>query len=363
MESVCSTVQSVVRTELAPTILIPAHNEATSILETLTSLRNQTTRPARIVVIADNCVDDTVSLAQQGGAEVFETQGNTNKKAGALNQWLDANLSGLPDESLVMVMDADSSLDSAFVSNAMEYIITKGFDACGGVFQGKPGGGFVGMLQRNEYARYARDVERKNGKTLVLTGTATVFTAASLKAVVQGRVSGRLPNKGGAHVYDTTVLTEDNELTFAYLTLGFKIIAPADCSLTTEVMETWPALWRQRLRWKRGAIENNVQYGFNRITAKYWGLQAWGFLGLIVTSVYLTTLTLSLVTGSLHFFWVWSVVAGIYVVERVVTVAKRGWKQALLASVLIIETPFDLFLQAIHAKAFFDAARRAKSSW
>ena len=140
------------------TVLIPSHNEGTiadgsaQITETLESLAAQSYQPDRIVVIADNCSDDTVELAQISGATVFETVNNADKKAGALNQWLRTNLPTLPDSDLVMVMDADSALYPDFLENALEYI-AGGYHAVGGVFLGKPGGGFIGMLQRNEYAR------------------------------------------------------------------------------------------------------------------------------------------------------------------------------------------------------------------
>lgn len=290
------------------TILIPSHNEGTKpngsvqITETLTSLAQQTYKPDRIIVIADNCVDDTVELAIKNGTEVFETVNNSDKKAGALNQWLNANLSQLTDDDLVMIMDADSSLYNDFLENALVYI-RQGYHAVGGVFLGKPGGGFVGMLQRNEYARYARDVQRKRGKTLVLTGTATVFTVKCLRDVLNGRRAGKIPGAGTGEpeVYDTKSLTEDNELTFALLHLGYKIIAPRECGLTTEVMETWSDLFKQRYRWKRGAIENNWHYGVTRYTLKYWGLQIWGTIGILATMMYVAALVYAIATDNVHF--------------------------------------------------------------
>ena len=45
-------------------------------------------------------------------------------------------------------------------------------------------------------------------------------------------------------------------------------------------MASWSDLARQRVRWKRGAVENLVDYGLTRVTAPYWGRQApqppWG---------------------------------------------------------------------------------------
>ena len=76
------------QTPLRLTALVPAHDEALTIAATLESLRGQSRPPDRIVVVADNCTDDTAEIARQHGAEVFTTVNNTHKKAGALNQAL-----------------------------------------------------------------------------------------------------------------------------------------------------------------------------------------------------------------------------------------------------------------------------------
>ena len=225
------------------------------------------------------------------------------------------------------------------------------------------------MLQRNEYARYARDVARKHGKTLVLTGTATLFKVDCLKNVIEARKLGLIPRKGSEpvdnpSVYDIKVLTEDNELTFALLHLGYRIIAPAYCKLQTEVMPTWRALWRQRLRWKRGAIENNVQYGLTRHTLKYWGLQIWGTIGILFVITYLTTLVYAIfAVGHIDIRPIWMLVSVVYILERAITVKQRGWKQSLLASVLVVEMGFDFYLQAVHIKAICDALMRTERKW
>ena len=67
---------------------MPAHDEEAVLGRTLDSLASQTRRPDRVLVIADNCTDGTVDVARAHGVEVVETVGNTEKKAGALNQQL-----------------------------------------------------------------------------------------------------------------------------------------------------------------------------------------------------------------------------------------------------------------------------------
>lgn len=357
------------------TVLVPAHKGGTipgsstrpQILEMLDSLQAQTHPVDRIIILVNNCHDDTPQLAAAAGADVQYVPANPHKKAGALNWWLDAQLAHLADDDLLLVMDADTILQPDFIAKAMHYV-ARGYHAIGGVFLGKDDRSFVGMLQRNEYARYARDVKRRNGKTLVLTGTATLFTARCLKDVIYGREEGIIPSSATgnepAQVYDTKALTEDNELTFALLHLGYKIIAPEECGLQTEVMSSWQDLARQRYRWKRGAIENNRHYGLTRYTWNYWRLQLWGQLGIIVTLIYLTTLAWATLTGHLDFYWIWIVVTVIYAIERFVTVvARRGVLQGFIGSLLVIEMPYDIFLQLVQLKAIVAASFKTKSSW
>jgi cellulose synthase/poly-beta-1,6-N-acetylglucosamine synthase-like glycosyltransferase len=344
------------------TVLIPAHNEGNQITETIASLKSQQRRPDRVLVIADNCTDATAALALLCGAEVMRTRRNPHKKAGALNQVLQRLLPILGPDDAVLVMDADSALDPGFIHHGVRYLASGRFAAVGGTFTGKPGGGIVGMFQRNEYARYARDVRRLSGKALVLTGTATLFRATALHEVVTARGTDRLP--GRHQVYDVRVLTEDNELTLAILHLGLRILCPRECTLTTEVMATWGDLFRQRLRWKRGALENLVDYGWTPVTRAYWGRQLLSLIGIIVTFTYLVTVAYSLLwLGEIRLSPLWTAVTVIFITERVVTVRSRGRAQMALAALLIVEMTFDVFLQIVQAKAFWEAAWRKERKW
>jgi biofilm PGA synthesis N-glycosyltransferase PgaC len=343
-------------------VLIPAHNEQRRLAGTLQSLAAQTHPPSEVIVVCDNCVDDTAAIAAEHGALVFTTNGNSHRKAGALNQALRWLLPLLDAHDIVLVQDADSALDPAFVQNALVRL-GEGYGAVGGVFRGSGGGGFVGHLQRNEYARYARDVARRRGRCLVVTGTAAVFRAGVLAEVSAARRSGLLPaGDGHGGVYDTSVLTEDNELTFALLHLGHRVLSPPECTLETEVMETWRDLWRQRLRWKRGAVENCVQYGLTRVTWRYWGRLLLTAAGVAVTAAYLGTLVAAPFIGGLHLHAFWLGLSGVFVLERVVTVRQRGWVRMALAATMY-ELVLDYFLQACHAKAYFDALLRTSRNW
>ncbi len=256
-------------------VFIPAHNEQAVLGRALMSLAQQSRPAHRVVVVADNCTDETVRVAREHGVEVIETVANTQKKAGALNQVLAAHLASVEADNsgdVVMVMDADSTIAPEFLEIALELLESDpDLMAVGGLFSGEPGNGVLGQLQRNEFTRYQRILGRREGRVFVLTGTGSLFRTYALRAVAQTRGS-LFPGTAG-DVYDTLAMTEDNELTLALKTLGGKMRSPAPCRVTTEVMSSWRDLFRQRLRWQRGGLENVGAYGLTPTTDRYWGQQ------------------------------------------------------------------------------------------
>ena len=90
-------------------ILVPAHNESQHILPTLRCLQMQVQAGDRLLVIADNCNDDTAKLARECGAEVIERQNDSLRGKGyALAFGVDA-LRNCPPEVLIVV-DADCTV-------------------------------------------------------------------------------------------------------------------------------------------------------------------------------------------------------------------------------------------------------------
>ncbi len=87
-------------------ILIPAHNESSVIAQTIERLRPQIRTRDRIVVVADNCSDNTADVARLAGAEVVERCDPNNRGKGFA---LDAGVRFLEKEptDVVIVFDAD----------------------------------------------------------------------------------------------------------------------------------------------------------------------------------------------------------------------------------------------------------------
>lgn len=349
--------------EVTVTALIPAHNEEAALGETLPALLAESRKPDRVVVVADNCTDRTVEIARSFGVEVFVTVDNSERKAGALNQILNDLLPGLGDNDVVMVMDADTTLDAGFIGIAVEHFTDdRGLMAVGGIFYGEEGHGLIGQFQRNEYTRYARQIARRRGKVFVLTGTSSMFRARALRTVSEERGSS-LPGRYG-DVYDTAALTEDNELTIALKTLGALMMSPARCSVVTELMPSWTTLWRQRLRWQRGALENLGAYGVAPATLRYWGQQAGIGYGVIALTSFFLLMFLTIVAiDTWIWFPFWLGLGMIFVLERVLTVWKGGWRARFLALSLFPELLYDLFLDVVYIKGILDITLRRKARW
>ena len=345
------------------TVLVPAHQEEAVIGLTLESLAAQSRPPDRVVVVADNCTDRTVEIAREHGVDVLETQGNTEKKAGALNQALDQVLPNATAADVILVMDADSTITVDYLAVALGLMEDDPeLMAISGLFYGEGGGGLIGQLQRNEYARYQRVVSRRPERVFVLTGTASVIRASALRAVAAAR-GPLIPGPPGK-VYDTLAMTEDNELTLALKTLGAKLYAPPQCVVTTEIMTNLRDLWRQRLRWHRGAIENIGVYGLTRSAAMYWRQQIGLAYGVIAFLSYLVFVLITfLAADSIRWSLFWVVVGMVFVAERMVTVWSVGWRGRLVAAPIVVELAYALYLQLCFLASLVQIGRGKKADW
>ncbi|GAB4140318.1 MAG: glycosyltransferase family 2 protein [Planctomycetaceae bacterium] len=96
-------------------VLIPAHNEQAVIEQTLQALLPTLSADDRVVVIADNCTDNTALLARALGAEVVERYDDENRgKAFALQAGIQFLSASPPD--VVVVLDADCKVENNLVS-------------------------------------------------------------------------------------------------------------------------------------------------------------------------------------------------------------------------------------------------------
>jgi cellulose synthase/poly-beta-1,6-N-acetylglucosamine synthase-like glycosyltransferase len=95
--------------------LIPAHDESRGILPTLNDLKDQLGPNDRLVVVADNCSDDTAEVAEASGADVIKRNDPAKRGKGYA---LDFGLRSLQDSDpkIVVVVDADCRLEKDALS-------------------------------------------------------------------------------------------------------------------------------------------------------------------------------------------------------------------------------------------------------
>lgn len=343
--------------------LIPAHNEQILLPAAIRSLEEQTVAVDQIVVVSDNSTDLTPAIARTWGGSValFESVGNTNKKAGALNQALDALLPALDDDDWVFVVDADSRVVPAFVAHALAAVRddpTVG--AVGGIFLGCGEGNLLGHLQSTEYVRYAREIGRDRARAKVLTGTATFVTARALRATQLARAAGTLPGTG---YYHSGALCEDFELTLALKSLGHRCVSPKQCQVFTEVMADVPALWRQRTRWQRGALQALGWYGRSAVALPYRLKQAEMGAG-ILAMIVLTLVTLwSARAGTLAFQPFWASLALVFYAERLVSGWRAGRTGRRLAAWVVPEMLYDALIMAVYLTVYAKVLLRTEAVW
>ncbi len=92
-------------------VLIPAHNESTGIIPTLQSLKTQLIAGDRIVLVADNCTDDTAGIAVSAGIEVIERVNLTQRGKGFALDFGMRHLANEPPE-VVVIVDADCIVEA-----------------------------------------------------------------------------------------------------------------------------------------------------------------------------------------------------------------------------------------------------------
>ena len=87
-------------------VIVPAHNESSGLVPTITDIRAQLGAGDRLLVVADNCVDDTASVAASSGAEVIKRDDPTRVGKGYALDFALKHLS-LDPPAVVVVIDAD----------------------------------------------------------------------------------------------------------------------------------------------------------------------------------------------------------------------------------------------------------------
>ena len=349
------------RTGAITVAIIPSRNEAAMIADAITGLRAQTRPPHMIIVVANNCTDNTAAVARAAGADVIEMPRNPDLKAGALNYGIETILPSLADTDRIFIQDADTVCVPRWLELAGDVMDADPRAVVSGRYACKAEHGLIGMMQRNEFARECRRIDRREDRTHILVGTSTLLPVGLLREVLAARAAGELP---AGYVYVPASITEDYELTLAAKTLGWRTRSPHGCDAITDVMPNLSKLWHQRIRWWKGGTEDLMRYGLTKVTAAYIWRQAVMALCLASLLLYLGTLGATYIwAGGVHWTAAWLALTVVFIADRVIEVRRAGPAAMLVAGLLVIEMAYDIFQETVYLVSVVKAFRGKRTGW
>jgi len=224
-------------------VLIPAHNEAQGIGATIRSLQ-ATEYPAsqrRLVVIADNCDDDTAAVAAAHGARVLvRTDAERRGKGYALQFGIDTLLAE-PESAwdALVVVDADTSVD-ADVFHGLAATLETGAHAVQAAYLPRPGGHrAVAVITHVAFVAFhlVRSAARDRlGLSCGLRGNGMAFTRLLLATVPHTSFSR----------------TEDLQFGLTLGLQGIRVAFAAGARVYGDMPEASRAVQSQRERWIGG---------------------------------------------------------------------------------------------------------------
>jgi poly-beta-1,6-N-acetyl-D-glucosamine synthase len=336
------------------TVIIPAHNEESSIGATIESVLAQTRAPDYVLVVCDNCEDATEEVASRYPVAVMRSVNNKGRKAGALNQALDRVMPGKDRDDLLLMMDADTVLTPNLIQNAVRHF--RQDPALGALSSNHlimEHHNLLELLQAMEYERDRRVIGRKQGRVGCMTGMAAVFRVAALRDV--GRAFGA--------VYDPQNITEDWKLTLALKQLGWGTIRPQDCEVATIPVSRLKGLFKQRERWAHGYLQTLREFGWTRVTKVLWLKQAGMLFSILIRLMFFALLAILIVNHAPLVSWWMVPVAAIFALDAVHTVYRVGPKAVIVAAIFPIEVAYTWLLTAAIVSGYFKNLANINGQW
>jgi cellulose synthase/poly-beta-1,6-N-acetylglucosamine synthase-like glycosyltransferase len=226
-------------------VLIPAHDEVTLIGRCVRSLRAQTYPSTRyqVIVIADNCTDDTAAIALAAGADrvMIRDDPDIRGKGHALRWAIDRLLVDEPTAEAIVFVDADSTTPSDFLIRLVQRFqsgarAVQGAYALSWAGEVKTDLGVLAFLLTNRVRPAGRTVLRLGASHLA--GNGMLLARDVLLEAPWTAFSS----------------AEDLEYSLALHMAGIKIAFAGDAVLVAPPAPNAYAAAQQRLRWEGGKV-------------------------------------------------------------------------------------------------------------
>jgi cellulose synthase/poly-beta-1,6-N-acetylglucosamine synthase-like glycosyltransferase len=236
----------------ATAVVVPAHNEGRHIIPTLKDLQSAAWPQTRIIVVADNCDDDTAEIAASCGAEVVERREPERRGKGYALQYAINFLRKDPPD-FVAFFDADCRLEDGALERVVRAAaaVERPVQA---IYEMAAGENLSPRARIAQFAWAFMNVARMRG--LNALGGVTRFTGVGLAAPWAALSD---------FTFGSGAITEDHALTFALAERRRAPMLESSARVFSRFPETDEAMVIQRARWERGSLGVLVRRGLGGV--------------------------------------------------------------------------------------------------
>jgi cellulose synthase/poly-beta-1,6-N-acetylglucosamine synthase-like glycosyltransferase len=222
-------------------IIVPAHDEASIIAGTLRSILAQLTASDRLIVVADNCSDDTARVASISGAETIVRIDSARRGKGYALDFGIRHLAQAPPD-VVIVIDADCEVESGTIDRLARVAMNCGRPVQALYLMRSPPNAGV-MTRIAEFAWTVKNKVRPLGSRRVglscqLMGTGMAFPWACISGA----------NLASGHI------VEDLKLGLDLTRAGTPPLFCPEALVTSTFPASKEGIQSQRARWEHGHL-------------------------------------------------------------------------------------------------------------
>jgi cellulose synthase/poly-beta-1,6-N-acetylglucosamine synthase-like glycosyltransferase/spore germination protein YaaH/peptidoglycan/xylan/chitin deacetylase (PgdA/CDA1 family) len=282
------------------TVLIPAYNEESVIVQTVQSVLHSDLSDIRVIVVDDGSSDRTLELLEtnfgKNGSVQIVHQVNRGKAA-ALN-----NALSLAQTAFVVTIDADTEIEADAIRKLLRHFSDPKVGAVAGNVKVGNRSRWLTRWQALEYIT-SQNMEKRAFDLLncitVVPGALGAWRREAIEAV-------------GGITADT--VAEDADLTIAIRRLGWRVTYDEEAIAWTEAPETPGQLIRQRFRWTFGTLQSFWKHSDTLFRPKY------GTLGWVaLPNIFIFQILLPLVSPVIDLLFLGSLVlwglAGLHITQ------------------------------------------------
>jgi peptidoglycan-N-acetylglucosamine deacetylase len=282
------------------TVLIPAHNEESVIVQTVQSVLLSDLNDIRVIVVDDGSKDRTLELLQSnfGRNESVEIIHQVNQgKAAALN-----NALSRAQTEFVVTIDADTEIETDALRKLLRHFSDPKVGAVAGNVKVGNRSRWLTRWQALEYIT-SQNMEKR------------AFDLLNCITVVPGALGAwRKEAIEAAGGITAETVAEDADLTIAIRRLGWRVTYDEEAIAWTEAPETPGQLIRQRFRWTFGTLQSFWKHSGTLFRPKY------GTLGWVaLPNIFIFQIVLPLVSPILDLLFLGSLVlwglAGLHITQ------------------------------------------------